>query len=116
MHVYSNITRLRTDGFTSVKPNTCAQRCPVRPRVGTNGLLRCEGRRKRVCRTSEGGEKRIPLRVHLLPVVVLDGGANEPPVSGQDVRVVVPQLLKKTRGPLDVGEQEGDRPGRQAFH
>jgi len=58
----------------------------------------------------ERHEKRIPLGVHLMTIVGGDGGADQPPVVGQNLRVALPQRLDQPGRPLDVGEQQRDQP------
>jgi len=60
--------------------------------------------------------RRHPLGVYLVAVGTLDGGTEQAMVSGEDLRVAVTQLLQKARGALDIGKEEGDRPGRQTGH
>jgi len=48
--------------------------------------------------------------------VFLEGGAKKPPVVSQHMSVAIAKVLEEARGALDVREEEGDRPGRQARH
>ncbi len=75
---------------------------------------RCGG--PRTARAREGGKDCIPLGVNLLASSLLNSRADQAAALHQDVRIGVPQLLEEARGPLDVGEEEGDRPDRQAGH
>jgi len=80
------------------------------------GSLRRYSTRKSISGAGEGEEERIPLGVHFMAAPLLGGGPQEASVLREDVCVAITQLLEKTRGPLDVGEEEGDRPGGQARH
>ncbi len=52
--------------------------------------------------------------VDLLAVSLLERGAEQAVVFLQDLRVpAVAEALEERGGPLDVSEEEGDRPGRQ---
>ena len=61
----------------------------------------------------ECNEERVALRVHFDTAVPRIRLADHPPVLGEETRVGWPVLLKKTRRPLDVGEEKRDRAGRQ---
>jgi hypothetical protein len=67
-------------------------------------------------RAPEGREERVPLRADLDPAALVDGPAQDGGVIVQDLRVQIADLLEQARGALDVGEQEGDRSGRQLSH
>ena len=58
-------------------------------------------------------EERVALRVDLDPAVLVDRLADDAMVLGQDVRVIVAELMEQLRRALDVGEEEGDGSGRQ---
>jgi len=57
----------------------------------------------------KGSEHSILLGVHLMSVGFLDGRTEQTVVSGENLRVLVTQLLQKACGALDVSEEEGDR-------
>jgi len=64
----------------------------------------------------EHHEKRIPLGVHLMTIVGGNGGPDQPPVVGQNLRVALPQRLDQPGRPLDIGEHKRDRPARKPVH
>jgi hypothetical protein len=82
-------------------PFMCGQRL-LRVDSGADGVLRAAKRR----------EERVALRVDLGAVVGCERVANDPLVVGERGRVVVAQLSEQARRALDVGEEEGDCPGR----
>ena len=90
--------------------------CLSRRATGCAGVEIAIGGKHCIPRPSKDGEYRIPLSVHDLTVGFLEGGAEQVVVGRKDVRVAITQLLQQARGPLDVGEEEGDRPGWQAGH
>ena len=57
--------------------------------------------------------ERVLLSDDLPPVSFRECGAHAP-LFLQDFRVPAVEALEQARGALDVGEEEGDRPGRQA--
>ena len=61
-----------------------------------------------VLRAREREEERVALRVDLAARRRLEGAAQEPPLVGQHLPVVVAELLQQARRALDVGEQERD--------
>jgi hypothetical protein len=61
----------------------------------------------------EGGEERVALGAHLDPVAVPDRLAQDHRVLVAHRPVAVAQVLQQPGRALDVGEQEGDRPGGQ---
>ena len=75
--------------------------------------LRLSGRRHRVGRTRKGDEERVALRVDLDPVVPPPRLPQRAAVLGKHLRIPVAQLLEQPRRPLDVGEEERHRPGRE---
>jgi hypothetical protein len=43
-------------------------------------------------------------------------GSNQPIVTPHNLRVALTEAAKQTRGTLDIGKQERDRPSRQPRH
>jgi hypothetical protein len=72
---------------------------------------------ERAGRFAESDEERIALRIDLDAAATCHGLSNGPPMFGQRIRVPrSPELVQQTRRPLDVREEEGDRPARQIAH
>jgi len=67
-------------------------------------------------RSYKRNEKCITLSINFMSTEFLKDGAEQSMMVGEDTCVVVAQLLQEACRPLDVGEEEGDRPGRQARH
>jgi hypothetical protein len=116
MNVHPNVAALRDVGLAGVKPNADPHGRTVGPWMPQDALLCCDRRHQGLSRPREGSKDRIPLRVDLLAALFLNGRADKSAALRQDVRIGITQLLEQTRRPLDVGEEEGDRPGRQAGH
>jgi hypothetical protein len=65
----------------------------------------------------ERHQERIPLSVDLLTVPFIERSAEQAAVFLQNLHVpAVAEALEERSGTLDVGEEEGDRPGRQSSH
>ena len=67
-------------------------------------------------RAAEHHEEPIPRRIHLMAAMGGDRRADQPPVLGQDLRILFPQGLDPPRRTLNVAEQEGDHTIRQPAH
>jgi hypothetical protein len=60
----------------------------------------------------EGDEAGVSLGAHLMPAPTLKSTAEQPSLVCEDLRIALAEVLEEARGPLDVGEEEGDCPGR----
>jgi hypothetical protein len=87
-----------------------------RPGVTRQPHLDRQRAQHRLLGRGEGGEERVPLGVHLMAVVPGDGGADQPLVVGQHLRIPVAQRLDQPGRPLDISEQKRDRPARKPAH
>jgi hypothetical protein len=68
----------------------------------------------RLAGVREGVEERVALRVDLDATVAIEGLAQQAAMLGQGLRVGLgAELVQQPRRPLDVGEHEGNGPGRQ---
>ncbi len=86
-------------------------------RTAEERLAALLGRGDRLARVRERVEERVALGVDLDAVVSRERLAEEPAVLGERLRERLgPELVEKLRRPLDVGEQEGDDPGRKVIH
>ena len=79
------------------------------PGVGPQCALHVDRRGHAGARRREHREERVALGVHLLTVVRVQAGPDDPVVIGQHPGVGVPELPQHRRGALDVGEQERQR-------
>ena len=110
VHIHPDVARVRQQRLTRMDSHSDAQ-----PRLSER-LLRRGGGRNCVRGPSERDEEGISLRVDLDPAVLVDRLADDAMVPGQDVRVLVAELMEQLRRALDVGEEEGDGSGRQLSH
>ena len=74
------------------------------------------GRDHRVRRARERGEDRIVLRSEFDAAVSYERLLERPPVRTEQLGVTRSHLLQQPRRALDVGEEEGDRAGRELAH
>ena len=102
--------------LAGVQAHPHPHREPLRPGVGGQAPLGRHRGPDRRHRAREGGEERVALGADLDPVPVPDGPAQDGRVLVPDRRVASAQLLEQPGRALDVGEQEGDGPGRQRRH
>ena len=108
-----NIARAFSDRFSRVQSHPYLEGGPLWPGVLYQGLLRGHRGRDRIPGPGEGHEERIPLGVDFMAVSSDERVPKEPLVFPQDLRVpAIAEALEKHGRPLDVGKQEGDRPGR----
>ena len=99
--------------LAGVQAHAHPHREPLRPGVGGQAPLGRHRGPDRRHRAREGGEERVALGADLDPVPIPDGPAQDGRVLVPDRRVASAQLLEQPGRALDVGEQEGDGPGRQ---
>ena len=106
--VEADVALVGDDGVAGVDADPDADR-------GLRRSLDSLGCRDGVVGPTEGDEERVALRVDLDAVVRRRSRA-DPPVLGQQVGVVLAVFVEQTCRALDVGEQEGDRAGREIAH
>ena len=88
-----------------------------RPRGSVESLLRILGGRDPIPRAGEGDEERVPFRVDLVAVVPSEDFTQKPPVLLQHFgETLRSEPLQQPRRPLDVAEQERDRPRGLSRH
>ena len=96
-----------TSGASRVQPD------PHLHRTGRESLGQLGGGGKSRGRSFEGEEERVALRIDLDAVVAVTRLTYDSPVRGKCPRVTgITQFVQELRGPLDVGEEERDGPGR----
>ena len=107
------------------RPRSTAHRCAPHPdpepRVGwpgvsLEGLLGRNRSRDRILGAREREEERVSLRVDLVAVVRRERLTDQAAVLGQQLAVSLAQLPKQAGRPLDVGEDERHRAGRELGH
>jgi hypothetical protein len=93
-----------------VQPHAQADGSGIEPVVDAS--CRLQGSRSRGKRDEEG----VALRVHLDPALLCTGLPQDAAVLGQRFRVRLrTQLVQESCRPFDVGEEEGDRAGREVL-
>ena len=110
VHVHTHVALVRKERLSRVQAHAHADGPRCKRIVGFR--YRCE----RVGRLGKGDEERIPLGIHLDAAVARERLAQHPAVLGEDVRVIIPELLQQPRRSFHVRKQEGDCPGRQVGH
>jgi len=68
-----------------------------------------------MCWAGEGDEQSVALGTELAAALGADGRANNVAVCLEQLRVALAKLLDESGGALNVGEQEGDRPGGEWY-
>ena len=100
-----------------MKPHPHAQRCAIWPGVYQESPLGRHRRPEGISGPGERHQERVALGVDLLTVPCDERLAKQAVMFRQNLRVpAVAEALEERSRPLDVGEEEGDRPGRQAGH
>jgi hypothetical protein len=113
VHVQSNIVTGAAEGLTGVQAHAHAQSCALGPRVLRERPLSRYCRPYRLSGPRECHQEGISLPIDLLAVSFLERGTEQASMFLLDLRVpAVAEALEKRGGPLDVGEEEGDGPGR----
>ena len=79
------------------------------PRIRNERPLHLDSRGHAGARRGEYREERIALGVNLLAAVRGQSRPDQPMMTGENLRVHLPQPPQHRRGTLDVGEQEGER-------
>ena len=97
-------------GLAGVQTHAHPDAMAVRPRLACQGALSVGGCRDRIRGACEDDEEGVTLRPDLNPR--LECIAQERLMRLEHVTVSGPELLHEPGGPLDVREQEGNRPFR----
>ena len=116
VHGQADVVVARLQRRPGVQADAHAHVFTHRPRVGGEGVLGRVGGRHRVGRPLEGGEHGVALEVDDVTAVRGQGVGEQREVRLEHVGVPVAQPLQQVGRPLDVGEQERDRPRRQPSH
>jgi hypothetical protein len=116
MDVEANVAVSGTNRLSSMEAHPHSERHAVCPGVLHKDPLARYGGRHCIPGPRERHEKSVPLRVNLLAVSLLERGAEEPLMFRHDLSVPpVAEALQESGGAFDVGEEDGDRPGRQGL-
>ncbi len=110
VHVGADIALVRHDRLTGVDADADAHGSACQRYLG----LPSSG--DRISGPRERDEERVSLGVHLDPAVARESLTQQPPMLGEQVRIALPMLVQESRRPLDVREEQRDRPARQRPH
>ena len=113
VHRQPRIPSPRRHRLPGMHPDPHPHPRPARPVPPGQRPLDLQRAQHRLPRAAERGEERVPLGVHLMPVMGGDRRPHQPPVPGQHLRIPLPQRLDQPGRPLDVGEHERDHPARK---
>jgi hypothetical protein len=116
MDVDPNVVRVHDQRLAGVDAHADAYRDAVRPAVLGERLLNLGGGGDGIASVGERDEEAVALRVDDAAAVLVARLAHEPPVPGQNLCVAVTELVQQARRALDVGEEKGDRAGREFAH
>ena len=114
MDVQPDVPALRARRLARVDADPNAQRRGGGPDVRGERPLGADRGLCGVAGARECDEELVAAAVDLMAAVPGDRLAHEPAMVGHDRRVLVAELLHEARRVLDVGEEEGDDPGREA--
>jgi hypothetical protein len=116
VHRQAGVSSPGPDRVTGMNADPDPDRRTIWPLMGRQRPLDLQRAQHGLLRTGEHREEPISLGIHLTASLAGDGRPDQPPVLGQDLRIPPPQYLDQARRPLDVGEQESDRPARKPAH
>ena len=102
--------------FTGVEAHPHPHGCPLGPRVLRQRPLRRLRRGDGIRDTREDREGGVALSVDDAPSTSFNHVLEESPVVVQHAGVGRAELLEQPCGPLDIGEEEGHRSGRERLH
>ena len=108
MHVLADVALACRRGAARVQAHADADRPDGQRLLAlAGGLDRLGPGRERI-------KECVPLRVDLYAAVARERLPQQPPVVGERLLIRLrAQLVQQTRGPLDVGEEQGDVAGRK---
>ncbi len=114
VHVEAHVADSAAKRLAGMQPHPHPQRCAIRPGALRESLLRRDSRPYCISGPRECHKEGVPLSIDLLAVPFCERIPEKAAVFLQDLSVpAVAEALEERGGPLDVGEEEGDRPGRQ---
>ena len=106
--VHPDIALVADVRLAGVQPHPHPYLGALRPRVGGKRALALDCPADGIPGARERVEERVALRVDLAPARGGEDVAQEPPVVGDNLAVLVAQLLEQARRAFDVREQERD--------
>lgn len=116
VHVQAGIARGAPHRFAGVEAETHVERLAVRPGLDGERPLRPDRGLNRVVGGGEGRQAGIPLGVHQVAMVPLDGIHDDLVLALEDGLIPISEPQQVSRRPLDIREQQRNRPVRQSGH
>ncbi len=113
MDVEPDVVVTAQAGHAGVQADSDAHRRIVRPRGARQFMLSHARRRDGIGRGGEDGEEGVALGAHFRPAVGCDRDPKDLGMALEESHVGLAEERQEGRGALDVGEQKGDRAGRQ---
>jgi hypothetical protein len=113
VHVHADIVPADHPRLPCVHPHPDPHDHTARPRTSGESPLRRHRRAHGITSAHKRNEERIALSAHLVTAMRRDRTANDPAVLVKDVREALAEVLEQPRRPLDIAEQQRDRPSRK---
>ena len=113
VHAEAVVPLIRHGRLGCVDAHSHAKAAPHRPILRSKRLLALDRGGGRLLGARERKEERVALIVDFLASVLAGGRAQDLPVLGQHLSVLLAQTLQQLGRALDVREHEGDGSGRQ---
>ena len=110
MHTETDITVFAHDRLGRVQPHADAHMRSFRPLVRCQPSLSGERGRGGILRAAECHEEGVPLGVDFAATRLFKGSPENALMLFEHLGIAIAQGLEQARRPLDVCEQEGDRP------
>ena len=113
VHGHADVVAVDDLGLACVQAHAHSDLAVVGPAVVGEGELGGHRARHSRRRLLEDDEQGVAPRAHFLAAVAAEGGPHELVVSGEEGGIAVAEALEEMRRPLQVREEEGERPPRQ---
>ena len=116
MHIHTDIAFGGELRFAGMQTHAHAHLHTMWPGVGGETALGGHGSPDGIAGTGKGDEESIPLGIHFVTEIHLEGHAQEAATLHQHLGVIVTQLLEQLCRSLDIGEEQCYRSRGQVTH